>query len=545
MKIKLIAAALLLAGGALTVNAQGYKDGVEYYKAARYNNAKVLLERNLNKPGTDKSASYYYLGMIDLRDGKKEAARTKFEQGIAENTNYPYNYVGVGMLELMQGNFKEAEKQFKLAEKRGKKDISSVEIAIARAYYRVNPNLYAKEITKRMEKAYKKDSENPDYYIFKAEQAFEAQDLGNANANFELAYGYAPTTSEAYVRYADVLFERNPEAAIATLRLLLQANPQSALGQRELALALYENKQFAEAAKQYGSYVKNPNHFDRDEDQYSFLLFYGGEYQKGYDYATQLLAKEPDNFTAMRYQFMNAAQLPGLAGKMHAMAEALLAKHNANPKENIFAQIDYTLVADQLTKAGSPNEAIALLDQAIKQYPKATQFIKSKAFAYIDKEDYAKSAEIYKQYIQANPDAGFNDFMQEARLAYYGALTNKESNPAIVKPLIDDINTYCKKAIEADPKQYLPYYFMGQAKLLTASNKDFNSAAVSDYEIALQKISAMTDVSKVGKDGAKICMYLGNYALQSGNKAKAKELFQKALIYDPGNDDVANILKKL
>ena len=46
MKFKLLMS--LLVAGALSASAQGYKDGVEYFKADQFENAKELLERNLN-----------------------------------------------------------------------------------------------------------------------------------------------------------------------------------------------------------------------------------------------------------------------------------------------------------------------------------------------------------------------------------------------------------------------------------------------------------------------------------------------------------------
>lgn len=66
MKFKFLLSVCL--AGALTASAQGYKDGVEYFKADQFANAKTLLERNLNDASTDKAVAYYYLGAIAVRD---------------------------------------------------------------------------------------------------------------------------------------------------------------------------------------------------------------------------------------------------------------------------------------------------------------------------------------------------------------------------------------------------------------------------------------------------------------------------------------------
>ena len=57
MKAKLITALLL--SFAISAGAQGYKDGVEYYKAGQYDNAITILNRNLSDASTDKAMAYY------------------------------------------------------------------------------------------------------------------------------------------------------------------------------------------------------------------------------------------------------------------------------------------------------------------------------------------------------------------------------------------------------------------------------------------------------------------------------------------------------
>ena len=73
MKSKILLSLLL--SGSITCFAQGYKDGIEYYKVSEFDNAKELLERNLNDASTNKSEAYYYLGCVALENGNmKDAA---------------------------------------------------------------------------------------------------------------------------------------------------------------------------------------------------------------------------------------------------------------------------------------------------------------------------------------------------------------------------------------------------------------------------------------------------------------------------------------
>ena len=158
MKFKLLIS--MLAAGTIAAGAQsqGYKDGIEYYKAGQYDNAKTILNRTIGDAATDKATAYYYLGQTELAKGDKDAAKKNFDLGVAADAECPYNYVGLGALELMAGNENAAKDNFKTAQKFGKKN-HEITVDIARAYYNANPVTYAEEIEKYLAKAHK-DSKN-------------------------------------------------------------------------------------------------------------------------------------------------------------------------------------------------------------------------------------------------------------------------------------------------------------------------------------------------------------------------------------------------
>ncbi|HBI57665.1 MAG TPA: hypothetical protein DDY12_01240, partial [Porphyromonadaceae bacterium] len=96
MKFKTLLS-VILGGCAFTAMAQGgYQDGVDYYNADRFEQAKIILDNTLNDASTDKAVSYFYLGSIDLREGNTQAAKANFDKGVAANPAYGYNYVGLG-----------------------------------------------------------------------------------------------------------------------------------------------------------------------------------------------------------------------------------------------------------------------------------------------------------------------------------------------------------------------------------------------------------------------------------------------------------------
>ena len=552
MKFKRILT-LCLAGASLTAFAQTHIEGEEYYKADQLENAKDLLKRSLSNAQTDKAVSNYYLGMIALDENQKAEAAKYFEQGVAANAQYPYNYVGQGLLQLMAGDQKGAENLFKTADKNSKKD-ASLQIAIARAYDRVDPTKYEKQIGKYIEKARKFNLENPDIYIFEGDREREKKEWGKAANMYEMATGYDPNATAAYVKYANLFTQVNPDYAIKMLGNLLKVNPNSALGQRELANAYYNNKDFAKAASQYGKYVQNPSHFKSDENRYAFLLFYGQDYQKGYDYATKLLKEDPDNFTAQRYQFMNAAQIKDMDSQLLPLAEALYAKNRADPKNNRFALIDYTLISYALQNAKRPDEAIKVLQQGIKENPDFADFNKTLAMVYIDKNELSNAADSYAEYMKKT-EPGYNDFIQQATFDFYAGIENK-NNPSKASHYFNDALANADKAKAIIPDNYMPAKIYGDvAKQTATSAAAAESAAVKDYEISSDLLDAAIQKrinegqavpGRYKSDAKDINVYLGNYYYEKvRDDAKAKKYYQRALDQDPSNTQLQNFINKI
>jgi len=523
--------------------AQTHVEGEEYFKADQFENAKDLLGRSLTNAGTDKSVSNYYLGMIAINGNNVAEASNHFDAGVAANPEYPYNYVGQGLVKLMAGDQKGAEELFKQAEKLSKKD-ASLDIAIARAYDRVDPARYAKQINKKVENARKHDMKSPEIYLFEGDQAREVKDWGKAAGMYEMAKGYDPNATAAYVKYANLYTMVNPDYAIKMLQELLSVNPQSALGQRELANAYYNKKDYAKAAAQYGEYVQNPSHFKSDENRYAFLLFYGQDYKKGYDYASKLLAEDSKNFTAQRYQFMNACQLPEMKDQLLPMAESLYANHMNDVKSNKFAPIDFTLIASELSAAKRSDDAIKVLQEGIKENPDFADFNKSLAFAYLDQNNLTKTADEYSVYL-SKIEPGFNDYKQQGIFDFYAGVENRE-NPVLVKKYMDSAKVCADKAKELYPDSYWPYKMYGDIAKQTATTENAAiSAAVADYEKAVSLLEASANPMTYKSDAKTMYMYLGNYYASLKDAAKEKQYFQKAIEYDPDNENLRKYVESL
>ena len=544
MKSKILLSLLL--SGSITCFAQGYKDGIEYYKVSEYDNAKELLERNLNDASTNKSEAFYYLGCVALENGNTAAAKDYFQKGQSAGS-CQLNLVGLGQLELKAGNKKAAEENFSLAIKNSPKKDAKILVAIARAYYEVDGVKYAKEIADYIKKARKNNKVEADTPILEGDMAAAEDKTGDAQGMYDEAISYDPTKSEPYVKYARALFKVSPQQAISRLQDLLQQNPTSALAQRELAEKYYENDQWTKAAEKYGEYIKNPNHFKQDEVRYASLLFYGKKYQESLDLARQIEASLPATdknvFYMKRLELYNLVAMENWAGADEA-AKALFAMNV--PAGAKFEVKDYTDYADALKKLGRTKEALALRVKAYEANPDKLDLLKDLSDGYSDAEDYVNSAKYYQMFVDKG-DYKTNDLFVLSKKYFYVAAYDSvpESKAVAVANALKYVDMVNEKMADNVRMQILVN--LHKAKVLQVSEVDKKEGkAVDTYKKVLELLDQDPANLADRKDDYILAYnYLANYYFATGDKETMKGYYIKWLEADPGNDALRKYVEGL
>lgn len=541
MKIRTIFS-LLLGGMALTGFAQGgYQDGVDYYNADRFDKAKTILEKTLNDPSTNKAVSYFYLGELALDENNPTAAADNFNKGVQAAPAYGYNYVGLGQIALKNGNKSEAERNFKQALEGNKKD-ASVMAAIARAYFNVDPTAYAKEIDKYINNALKvSKNKEAQIYVLKGDMA-KGTDIGQAAGFYEQAIIYDEESGDinpqAYVKYANLYNKVNPDFAIGKLVELNQKLPTSALAQSELAEKYYDGNQFTKAAEQYGKYIKNPNHFQGDEQRYSGLLYFGKKYQESLDVANQVLAADPDNEYMQRMVMLNKAALKDFAGAEEA-AKKLFAHTNAK-----FTATDYTTYGDVLGELQRPQEAIDAYMKAYNLNPeKNKQILSNISSMYTDLQDYQKAAETMQQYVDAG-DASLNDYFTLSNRYKNLGISLPEGSPERAEAANNGIK-YVDMAIESAANKG-PLYRNKATLMMIRDGAEITPELVQTYKDMLAAYDEDPANKTKYADAYKSAYNnLANYYLKAGDKEQAKAYFEMFLEIDPENQALRDYIQKM
>lgn len=511
----------LLAGAALGASAQGFKDGVEYYRADQPEEAAIIIKNNLNEAGIDQASAYYFLGQIALKNGNKAEARNYFDKGLDVNPDNGYNYIGLGALALADGNVSEASRYFKDAKSKAKKD-PDVLTEIARAYFVADPVKYSDAITKALADAKKARKNAPAPFILEGDMLADTN-AGEAAGMYEMAaqFDTDQTHPEAYVKYARTYFPVNATFAINKLKELLAQQPNSALAQRELAEKYYDNNQLTMAAEQYEQYIKNPNSFKKDKQRLVGLLFFAKRYPESYNLAGEILKDDPANFYMQRLQFYNKKAM-GENEAAKAAAETLF----ANPKAELNAQ-DYSQYGDLLQEMGQDTLAVAAFEEAVKIDPKKTALLKDLSAAYNSAKMYEKAADTMQKYVDAmGEEVDPNDVFQLARRYQNLAITNMEGDQAAFDAAIAKAKATMEQVLALVPDN--PLVLNTASDIIRTGNKGEVDQAVIDADM---KTLAVLDADPANKE-KRANIYRAIYSRLAPYYQKQKDIPTAKLYYE-------------
>ncbi len=542
MKAKFFFATMLLACASFAVNAQGYKDGIDFYKIGKLDDAKDLLERNLNNPQTKMTEAYYYLGEIAYHKGDLATAQAYYDKGIQADAKNPFNYVGKGAIALKNGDAKGAEKFFKDAEKLSKKN-SKLAVAIANAYYYADANAYAKQINKYTNNAFKWNPSDPDYYIFKGDELGYKKEWGAAAGQYELAFQYEPTNIESHVKFTNVDFFLNPDRALKSLESLLDQVPNNALVQRELAEKYYENNNVAKALEHYGNYYDNPNHFAKDEVRYAQLLWMNKDYDKAINVCNGLIARDDDDdsnnrFLGYRLKLYSQCSKEDWEGaietgdKFFDMSDKFSTSYLAS---------DYSQYATALNQLNRSEDAVETFEKAVKLFPNDKNILNQLVSIYTKNKDFEKAAEVREKVVESGQYT-VNDLYNLANA--YTRVAENTTDADKKKDVLARAEKAINEVIAKQPDDVSNYYMASRIKLLSEAS-EFDGTALESYK----KLESVVNNHKDDKNANyyyQLCYrYMANYYDKKGDKATAKTYFEKWLSMDPDNEQLAKYVEQL
>ncbi len=196
-KIGLVAS-LIFMGNILF--AQSIKEGKQFLNRERYQSAEGVFQKLLATDPNNTEAAFW-LGQTYLDNDRfyidTAAAKALYQKTLQANPNDALMMIGMGEVNLMEGNKDAARNQFETAINNTKRrNLPDILYAVGRANIEPNNGDFMYGIQKLQEAA-EKDKKNPDIYNEIGLGYWKLHDGGNATINFQTALSMDPTDAMA------------------------------------------------------------------------------------------------------------------------------------------------------------------------------------------------------------------------------------------------------------------------------------------------------------------------------------------------------------
>ena len=250
-KFKLLSIALLAFVG--IGHAQDLDQANKAIDAEQFEKAKSILKKVLvTKPENGKSA--FLLGNIYLAQNIADSAKIYFQKGLKAANDSKLNYIGLGQLDLDNGNLTAAQSNFDLATQEVKKKDIEPYVYVGKAYMNANKPDYTKALVV-LNKAKLLKPQDAQLQLVLGDAFYGDKNQNEAYAAYRNAFQIDPTLIRARVQQGVLLKGAKAYSeAIKFLNEIEVSNPQYGPVYRELAETYYYWG--ANEPKKYNEYIQ-------------------------------------------------------------------------------------------------------------------------------------------------------------------------------------------------------------------------------------------------------------------------------------------------
>ncbi|WP_300564841.1 tetratricopeptide repeat protein [Flavobacterium sp.] len=563
-KVKIFSIALIAFGFAT------YAQDVELAKKAidaeQYEKAKTILKAAINaKPDNGKAA--FLLGNVYLQQSQADSAKIYFQKGLTAKENANFNYIGLGQIDLDNGNATAAQFNFDQA----LKDIK------------------------------KKDIEQF-IYIGKAFTNSEKPDFKKAILNLNKAKVISPNDPQTLLALGDAYYaDKNQNEAYASYRNAFDVDATLIRAKMQLGVLLKGAKAFAEAKSAYDNVLAiNPNYGPVYRELAETYYLWGNNDKAKYkEYTEQALQYYEKYMSLTDYSLasrMRHADFLILAKDYVALekeAEAMKKLNNVNPRilrylgyssyengkpdEAIKALQDFTgnqtnkiigrdylylglaqikkavptIAADSKEKIKVDdvmfNKAVANISKAVEMDKPMANELNEIGKKLFDQKLYKYAAAIYEIAI-SNPNSK-NYLYDNFYLGYaiYFENAYKEEGEKVDVVALKKADKAFESVIAASATTQEAYIYRARVNSLLETDPIAQEQMVKSYEDYIRVVTEKGDVElQKPANKTKFVEAYQNLALHNKkDKVKATEYINKALAIDPTNAETLNIQKAL
>ncbi len=559
-KIKFFSVVFLASGYATF--AQEVDAAKKAIDAEQYEKAKSILKEAVKtKPDNGKAA--FLLGNVYLQQSQQDSAKIFFDKGLKAKEFAAFNYIGLGQIDLDNGNASAAQFNFDQATKDMKKKDLEQYIYVGKAYTSSeNPNF--KKAIEVLNKAKAINMNDAQTLLALGDAYYGDKNQNEAYANYSKAYDADNSLIRAKVQLGVLLkgAKAYPEAKTA-LDNVLASNPNYGPVYRELAevyfgMALANKAKYkeytAKALESYEKYMSLTDYSLASRMRHADFLIIAKDYKALEKEALEMKKLDNVNPRILRYLGYSSYENGNADAAISALTE-----YTSNSKNKIIGRDYLYLGMAQLKKAipavtGDAKPVIdeALYKTAISNFQKAVGLDKPMANelndigkVYFDQKLYKYAAGIY-EVATSNPNSQnylYDNFFLGYALYFENA--DKDVKKAEVVEALKKADVAFGNVTVASPTTQDAHIYRARVNSLLTDAAAKDQMAKSYEEFV--KVVTAKGPETVEKNKSKFIeayQELARYFAKS-DKVKSNDYLTKALALDPTDADTLNLQKAL
>jgi len=526
--------------------------GIEYYRAKLYDAAKIFFLQQTNQSVAEQAENCYYLGRTYYQLNQEDSASYYYQKAVEVFPEYPFGYIGEGMLQLKKGNAKAADELFKKANGFAKKD-PSVQTTIAEIYIDAGdyPNAQI-----ALDKARKVNSKYSGIYIAEGDMLMKQGKTGEACGRYDNAILFNKSDRVAYLKLAQVYKDINTNMALEYLDKLIALDPEYIPAYAIIGDINRDEGKYKKALDAYEKFIAIPGVPMQQHEYYAQLLYFTEQYPNALEQIKYVLSKDPNNLVMKRLEAYNSFRLENYGVGLEQMNRFL----ETMPKERHIYQ-DYTTLAQLEAKEKQPKLALKALEKAMEidsAKAAADKIYKDMATVAFNAGMFPEAVTYYEKFLAMDPSVDAMDYYSYGQANYFAAAYYiLPENAAAASNAESVFKNYVEKgdkayAEVATRKPDLYYGYLGRANINSLLDKyDLDrTGKMAGYAKPFFE-STLNVLTNSNSDGSKNKMivdayrYLANYYLSINDVPNVIEYNKRILQVNPNDDAAMKTLKLL
>lgn len=527
-------------------NAQDIAQARKAIDAEQYEKAKSMLKSIVQTSPVDGKA-HFLLGNVYLSQSVIDSAKIAYQKGLAAKDGAKFNYIGLGTIDLDNGNTVAAEANFALALKdTRKKDVEEL-TAIGRAYtYSTKPNF--KKAIEVLNKAKAINPNDAQVQLALGDAYNGDKNQNDAYVAYRNAFQIDPTLLRAKMQLGVLLKgAKSYDEAIKSFNEVIAINPNYGPVYRELAETYYKwgrnkpsksEENMKTAIGHYEKYLNLTDYSIHSRMRHADFLVLVKDYKALEVEANKMIELDKVNPRIFRYLGYSAYENGNVDVAIKSLESFI-----TNPENKVIAN-DYLYLAQAKFKKGIAADGFSidpvLFDSGIADIKKAIEIepLIIEDLSDVGKKMFTlrlfKEAAIVFEFGTTNPE--FKNYLEDC--VYYGLSIYYSNNKTGITPdavALQKADAAFEKVIVASPTYLDGYLYRGRTNSLMGNDemtiKYYEEYVAKVTEKGPEELAKPATIKKITESYNTIAASYANT-----DKVKAKEYFAKTLAIDPTND---------